>query len=254
MGVMDEETRPDMPGGFGPLVNTEVQPEVYNRLALAVNLLTRARLDVPVGFRWRTVQYWADRPVSTTPPGALNSWLDNAGQPAGWGEAVPSIWDEFPITYSVGASLETFLEYGDPMNLTAERIDIDYQAMIAPNWVKCVPQRILDMIDVGQTGFVAVRELTVQTDRRQVNPASTVNCDGSYWESGGQRMEWVPDVDSHTSECVVISSGTLVAPGIPPMDYYHGLSVPECHNTGVSFHDLTLAGDRMAYIEVPLVD
>lgn len=255
MGVLDPETRPDQPAGFGPFPNTEIQPEVYNRLVSAVNLLTRARLDVPVGFRWRTVQYEAERPVTTTPYGYIRSWLDGAGSPSGWGEALASVWVDFPLTYIVGASRNTWLTGGPPHQLNTSRIDIDYQAQIDPNWVYCVPQTILDMIDVGQTGFVAVQELTVQTWKRQVNPASGDTCDGSYYEDAlGNRMEWVPDVDSYSSACVVVSSGTLVAPGIPAMDYSHCVAVPEQHNTGVAYHDLTLAGDRMAFIEVPLRD
>jgi hypothetical protein len=141
MGVLDVETRPDQPGGFGALPNTEIQPEVYNRLVTAVNLLTRARLDVPVGFRWRTVQYEADRVVTTEPSGYSETWLDGGGMPSGWGAAVPSVWVDFQITYAVGATLEVWLEYAFPdYNLHSDRIDIDYQAQIDPNWVNAVPQ------------------------------------------------------------------------------------------------------------------
>ena len=45
--------RPDNAQGFGPLPNTNLYARIFNNLCNAVNLLVRARIDLPMNFESR---------------------------------------------------------------------------------------------------------------------------------------------------------------------------------------------------------
>lgn len=48
IGFLPSTKRPENPQGFGPIPNTEMEAEIHNRIASAVNLLVRARLEAPL--------------------------------------------------------------------------------------------------------------------------------------------------------------------------------------------------------------
>ena len=54
--------RPDNAQGFGPLPNTNLYARIYNNFCNAVNLLTRARIDLPMQLQVRKkgIQYWVE--------------------------------------------------------------------------------------------------------------------------------------------------------------------------------------------------
>jgi len=53
--------RPDKPTGHGPLPNSKMYADCHNRLAKGYNLLTRARLDLPLSFSYVYTNYYGEQ-------------------------------------------------------------------------------------------------------------------------------------------------------------------------------------------------
>ena len=69
--------RPDNAQGFGPMPNTNLYARIFNNLCNAVNLLVRARIDLPMQLqvRQKGIQFW----VEDTGEELLNLWDDPSG-------------------------------------------------------------------------------------------------------------------------------------------------------------------------------
>lgn len=63
IGAFRDVDRPDRAAGFGPLPNTYIRSEVFNRLAKAVNLLKRVRVMLPFQVKCRTDNYYGEMSV-----------------------------------------------------------------------------------------------------------------------------------------------------------------------------------------------
>jgi hypothetical protein len=87
----DWELRDDGPQGFGPLPYTRAAGEIFNQLAACVNLLTRARLELPLTIEAR--QAYAEATVDVTPDFAVPNtgayWVGQADMP------LPSEWSDW---------------------------------------------------------------------------------------------------------------------------------------------------------------
>lgn len=85
MGAFGNVVRPDEPAGHGPLPNTVPYADVYNRLASAVNKLTRARVMVPFDVECKTDTYTGTKTVS-------QAW----GDPCSGAGTIRAVWSGGP--------------------------------------------------------------------------------------------------------------------------------------------------------------
>ena len=261
--------RTDGPGGFGPLPNSRMYAEVFNRLVACVNLLDKVRLDLPIQFEARTYDYQDAQPVSLTEldgtsctdSGTCKAYGDGLG--AGMATTLvagPSAWSTWT---SIGASNIAGLD-GCPYFMGLVRSDVEYRVSIDPAYANAVPAELQDLINLGATGFLAIKTTTQQNNRREIVP--DVDADrcpenpllAPFWVEDGNYYRWVPNTSLETVECVLVSSGVLTAPGVLSSDYKIGRSgsMPAtafCSNTATSGLGLDLVAEQGAFIQVPII-
>jgi hypothetical protein len=263
--------REDNPAGFGPLPNTKMYAEVFNRFVACVNLLDKVRFDVPVSFQAQEHYYRDDYSVSLTEldgttcttAGTCRAYGDGLGvPPAGTPAGAPSGW--FPWT-TIGASKSGQL-VGCPYAMASIRTDTEYRVEIAPAFVNAIPTELQELVDLGQTGFLAIRTTELLRDRREVVaevdgdrcPTTPPGGPAFWFDGAGEYYRWVTNNIDPTVECVLVSSGILEAPGVPSSDYKIGRTPPLpaggfCGNNATSGVRLDLIAEQGAFIQVPLV-
>lgn len=260
IGAMKLDVRPDRPAGHGPLPNTTMYAEVHNRIAECLNLMDRVRLELPLTFRFRQIDYEANRTVKTVPFGNTECWSDANSMPGNFVYGGITTWNDFPV---VAANINSYLQApvgpaADDYNLRSLRIDTEYRVEVNASYANAIRSEIQELIDASQSGFLAKLDTEVYTERRNQNNSTTFLCNGSYdfVDGSGNLMEWLENTHTLYSQCVLINSGLLVADTIPTMDYYYGdPGAPDpCNNTGTSYKDLALKAAQSAFIRVPLVD
>ncbi len=270
IGAFDLARREDGPGGFGPLPNTKMYAEVFNRLVSCVNLLDKVRLDLPIVFKARTYDYRDDRPVtligldgtSCTTGGTSRAYGDRMSAPDATTLTAVGGWVDWTTIGAIKSGQLT----GCPYSMTSLRTDTEYRAEIDPAYWNAVPAEILDLVNLGGTGFLALKTTTLESQRREtVSDADADRCPttppggGPFWfDDAGHYFRWASDQVIETTECVVVSSGVLEAPPVMPSDYKIGRSgaLPEgtyCGNIADSSVALSLVAESDAFLQVPIV-
>ncbi len=267
IGAFNLDKRPDEPSGFGPLPNTEMYADVFNRLAKSVNLLDKVRLDMPIAFRYRTYTFdQVQRPVTLTQLDGTTCTM--AGTCKAYGDSLsavtpstvpaPDAWADWPATI-IGAAKICEIGTVCPYELVGTRTDTEYRTEVDPAFLNAVPIPLRELIDNGNTGFMAIREDFQQGDARQsVAEPDSDGCSTTahgFWQSGTEYFRWMPKTPIVTSRCELVTSGILEAPPVPPADYKFGVAsgVP-CGNLAAASSSLTLLGEQNAFIKVPLID
>lgn len=270
IGAFDLVRRPDSPPGFGPLPNTDMYAAVFNRLASAVNQLTRIRLDIPIQVDVRNgageARVSADMGpsgVSCTATGSVIGWADNQTPPAA---SVTSwdIWDVM-IGSGFGASQGGGLD-GCPFELVTQRVDVQWRISANPAYAAAMPAWLDEAITDGAGGLLASIVTTTSHDRRVIadgfddgDPccrADHVPCPG-HWLHAGQYMKWLRSETSSTA-CVVLQQGTVTAPAPPTGDFSIGRD-PDmaegvwCGNSSAGTVSVTLY-DNTPFIQFALRD
>ena len=250
--------------GFGPLPNSIMYAELFNRLVKAVNLLDKVRLDLPMVFKFRTYDYRDDRAVALTEldgtncttVGTCKAYGDGlSGVASTLNEDSPSDWATWT---TIGAS-KTGQLVGCPYALAIVRSDAEYRAEIDPDFWLAVPVEILDLVNLGSTGFLAVRTIQQVGQRREaVSDDDADRCPTDppsgppFWINDGQAFRWVDEV-VETVECVLVKSGLLEAPPLLPSDLKIGRTgaIPEggfCGNLASSATRLDLIAEQGAFL------
>jgi len=270
IGAFDLDVREDSPGGFGPLPSTKMYAEVFNRLVSCVNLLDKVRLDLPINFKYREFDYRDDRPVSLTESGGTS--CTTVGTCKAYGDGLvaspattlvagsPSAWDTWT---TIGAFNKGQLG-GCPYVMISQRRDTEYKVEIDPDYWNAVPAEVLDLVNLGGTGFLAIKTTTLENERREAVPdedgdrCPTDRLDfPPLWKDGDQAYRW-RNTATETSECILVNSGVLQAPGTPSSDYKIGRQppLPEtafCGNLAAGSVRLDLIAEQGAFLKVPLV-
>jgi hypothetical protein len=256
--------------GFGPLPNSIMYAEVFSRLVKAVNLLDKVRLDLPMVFNYRTYDYRNDREVtlheldgtSCTISGTCKAWGDSMSLQAA-NTLVPGSPSAWSMWTTIGA-VKVGQLVGCTYQLVSLRTDVEYRAEIDPAFWAAVPAEILDLVNLGQTGFLALKNTeTVRQRRQAVADVYADRCPTAppggppFWVEDGQAYRWVDEV-TETDECVLVKSGLLEAPGVPPSDYKIGRTgaLPAdtfCGNLASAAIRLDLIAEQGAFLIVPEV-
>lgn len=269
IGAFSLDARDDNPMGFGPLPNTLLYADVFNRLSGTVNLLTRARLDLPMVFHWREHHYENHRDYPPTynnyecdtETDGLIAWIDDAPNIGKGAEAAGS-----PTAYSDDATIQAQASYymgTCPYGIDADHYEIEYYIKIDGDFYLAVPDTLLAHVNAGGVGFIAKKTIDYHNwDRAVTTPGSGEYCGSvsdALFDGDGNIMVWNDAAAAQAVTCEMVSSGTLVP--VEPGDgdlymgvqYYSG-SYHICTNAIAAETTMELLTDRCAFIEVGLVD
>lgn len=257
--------------GYGPFPQMECYAAHFNQLGKALNLLTRARLDLPVyGVRWRTRSYSGFVPLSPEASCTYQlsqgipdqvSWTDTAT--GSWqydvpgGACLPPIGDAVAIQASKSAVLDTV---GGICGISITRTDVEYEVGFGSSGVEAMayyalPDDLKEMITVlysrnnNSSGFMAAEYIEHDTASASVwdgsgtpDPCSH-NVDGTVYEfTQSQEI---------TSTCKSVVGGTLEAEKPRQSAYTNNVGTASCSVGATSRKTLAFDSIR-AIINVPL--
>lgn len=247
--------RSDGQRGHGPLPNTNLYADHFNQLALSVNLLTRARVDLPVAFSRRSVTYTGTGAANLDNSGGdgdSDQFQDSVSAPAAGGGASYGSW-----TDDTSAEAEQRVEFQDDGGGTTEllttRTDQEYKATLGDLRQYALPAGLAALLNTDSTfGFLAAKQTGRQETERQnaTSPTDNPPCTGAPFEdptSTWHKFVEVGTDDDH--ECLLITSGTLTTDA-PPVNDLYWYTDGSC--TGVNFSKTVLVPQQGAgFVEVP---
>lgn len=258
--LMPQELRPDLPQGFGALPNTIYRAENhFNHLARCLNLLTRARVMLPLQFMVRettlqtTTPSGVDWPVGSTCSGGVNRGIRfgvGGVQPAPVGD--PGEWTPATaFSASVSMALYPFSCDGSDWNLVSSGSDADYRIDLLNEAQRyALPPGVAALIEIGGTGVWAYYEETeLSVKARVVTPAEAEPCDYAsqtdtpFFHDGTTGYAFDQVVSSTPKSCRLVTSGKLSAGSAPASDVYVG------HNIAGGDHYCGLGSSRSISIE-----
>lgn len=258
-GAIALATRPEHPEGFGPLPNTPFWADVHNRLASCANLLDKLRLDVPIELDIKVDVYDGSKSVTTQgDPSAC--WLDRATAPPA--DTLDTAGSWYTETYF---TVRRLTRLDDASTQASSNEVAQYKIAIQSAYEDAIPEHIQELIDAGQTGFIA--KLTydwTDTQRRTAVPYNDSDgccyayeepCPG-YWNAGGEYYAWLDLAEPEDEiDCQILTSGSISAADIPTCDLKFGVRPDSLTCRNIPACDLTLEIlQDSAFVQVPLVD
>jgi len=274
--ALPDTVRSDEVRGFGPQPSMLTYADHFNQLARAVNLLTRARLYLPVSFQFKNYQYESNSFVT---PGHTVENVDCASSP---------IWLE---NYSVNPSwtLTTFdadwrdseesagvafkrCRLGADTNgncvVFCQRTDLHYRFRLTDEALNSLPTDLRTLVDTdtalgfgavdGEQTVATVRTAVAQGQGRDDTPSSPANGDEDdyYHTPFGESASYQtwdevasPNAGKYSCECVTTTGGILESAAVPTSDYVDTFN----QNTALAAesHRFISATDIQAFVEVP---
>jgi hypothetical protein len=230
--------------GFGPLVNTGMYAEVFNRQSSTVNLLTRARAMLPFSVQCRLTNLEGLRPVSGVwPPGATCTGSGKimavwSGSPPPATSVVSVIdWDDCGDTVGsdVVGGLTYTCELDGSFNAGSAKTVAEYRVAVSPDYLDAVPEAWRDEI-ASLGGFLATRTSQIGNSTcTKVFSSGLADgccapiaqpCPGFYFDSGeGYTCETTGPADEVS--CVLVNAGTLDVGTAPAGQFEIGRSVSD---------------------------
>lgn len=226
IGGFSAAVRPDNEPGFGPLPNSVMYAEVFNRFARAVNLLTRIRVDLPTVISFRLHDATASTNVDILPVGAscslsghVAAWADHVTPPAATALSAGP-WDVgtgFTVTQTAGLT-------GCPFQLTTTRTDGEWKVEVDTLFENALPEWLASLITDQKVALMARLVSTTTRYARQVAPsmadgdgccdAANLPCPG-HWSDAGVYFRWQLH-EQVATDCLLASAGVISA-GLPPV-------------------------------------
>ncbi len=252
--ILPYEYRPDTEraSGVGTLPNTIIHHDHYNILAKAVNLLYRARLEIPIKSRKRTLTFWDDFVREPDNGAGADSCADIGGR---WWDALPipkaetlqdtgawSDWADgtselsYAITYTA-----SFLNIAT-CTLRVEQTQEELEIAIANEQAECaVPDLIKDLLAAKSFAVFGIRQSIIQTDplQRELADAWTSQlCDFAedgtfrpFFDADGH-YQWIGGEQDVANPCREVVSSDNVPEPIDASDFYQGGFPPSGGNPG----------------------
>ena len=249
------KVRDDGQRGHGPLPNTLMYADHFNQLALSINLLTRARIDVPIDFSRRSVTYTGTGAANLTNSGGnsdLDQFQDDVSAPATTSGASYSAW-----TTDTSAEAEWRVQFqddgGGTTELLTKRTDQEYKATLNTLRQNALPADLLTLLNTDlQFGFLAARQTGRQeTDRQSAtSPTDNPPCTGAPFEDPASTYHKFVEVGTDDDvECVFITAGNLTTDP-PPVNDLYWYTDGSCD--GVNFSKTILVPQQeTGFVEVP---
>ena len=265
--LLPKGIRSDNPKMFGPLPQVDAFAEHFNQIARAVNLLTRARLYLPVNLYYRNVNYLATTPVEVEtrnePPNCNSGavWAEDVDPPTGYnftGYGSDDIFDGKSDATIIAIKDCDISEDGDG-NCVIEctRQDVEYRLELSELAQEALPDDLKTLVvDNNGGGFLVTIDNIDEYKAREITDEAgswTGNSSNKddYKDSQGQYQDWV-DVKTEPTTCEIADSGTLVADDPERSDYIDAKGGGSAEGSK-STKNLTLYQGFQAYVKVPLV-
>jgi len=239
--------------------------EHFNQIARAVNLLTRARLYLPVRVKWRSLDYEGQENISVYGDGNCYNgavWADGLTlSEARTLIATSSWWEEVGSFTLISYARAKIDDDGGQCIAKVERRDIEYYIDFAPLALNALPDSLHTLVVNDQsTGFAAAVDDIENTHSRVVVAdsgeswgAGGVGANGAavdYQDDLGQWQNWESNNTSVTT-CEIVKSGTLKSDRPPISDFIDTLVGG--FGEGSSTQRNLVVANIEAYVEVPLV-
>lgn len=251
------EIRDDGQRGHGPLPNTLMYANHFNQIALAVNLLQRARFDLPTFFEKRDLVYEGTGSANLTNSdgeSAADQFQDDVSAPPAATLTYTQAWQD-DTSATAEQRVEFQLDGGGATELLTTRTDVEYRAGLSELRKNALPPDLKNLLTVSQSfGFLAAKQTGRQeTDRQSATSATDEPpCSGAPFDDPASTWWKFVEVgtdDEH--ECLLITSGTLQADSVPVNDLYW-YTDGSC--TGVNFTKTVLVPQQgTGFVEVPIV-
>ena len=248
--------RSDGQRGHGPLPNTNMYADHFNQLALSINLLTRARIDMPIAFSTRSVTYTgtgAAQLDNSGGDGDGDQFQDSVSAPAASGGASYGSW----VSNATEAEAEQRVKFQDNgsgvTELITTKTDQEYKAELGTLRQYALPAGLAELLNTtGTFGFLAAKQTGRQEADRQSASSPTDNppCTGKPFEDPALTYhKWIEEGTDDDHECLLITSGTLTT-ATPPVNDLYWYTDGTC--TGVNFSKTVLVPQQGAgFVEVP---
>lgn len=253
--------------GHGPLPNTKLYAEVFNRLVKCVNKLTKARVMLPFSLECQTVtkqgevvlpMQWPGAGAHDCFPGSDYRFLASGSPPAGsvvintipWSNCGSSV-----SAISIGF-ISTTCTPGNDWTLVSQIDEVEYRIAIDPNLLEAIP--VLWRDQISNLGGVMVRETfstTVPTCEDGKALLDSEQCFGIRLYDGTSGY----DCDQTTTtiiSCHLLSPGTITA-GPPPGGIFTSMNDSgsgTCNNQSSSNRALDVLSIDEFFIDVPVED
>ncbi len=225
------ELRPDRVGNVAhaPVVNTIMYAEVFNLLAAGVNLLTKARVDLPMQVESRLSNTLTNRGVTpnilnagtkgvhratvNTLPDAMDPWSD---------------WDADIGTAGGSAQMHAEPFGEDPFTMTTTYAVVEYRFKpLDPLAILAIPDAIRPHLEDGSAGFLGLEQTsqdgTLAVHTTEITEAADCHTSANFFWTGSEGWSQVPNPNNYATEtCAVWKSGRIDPPAFQERDYFAG--------------------------------
>jgi hypothetical protein len=290
LAYLPQVNRPDLPRGHSILPNTKIWAEVYNQYAQAVNLLNRARIDLPMETEHRVLHYdklqvvtpLTAEPADPSGPCAGDSLLGNGDYATvkvatqQGAVAVAEDWQDginFIISHSSqfhlsGSKSAIACVGGDGVwALDVAYSTVEYRLKEDQIQMNAIPAELLSTLQeggVGMIGWVNRRRVWYTQNDVDGEPAqccTAENCSSSFLADGSQGVTIQYDLhEENEIRCELLPrSGGFTPPAISPS--YHWAW--RCGSSGAFYQHtsggpftqavFTPSGDAGLYVTIPIV-
>jgi hypothetical protein len=270
--ALPKTVRSDEVRGFGPQPSMLTYADHFNQLAEAVNLLTRARIYLPVSFQYKHYNYLSETLLSVS----TNASTANCSTGAVWADnVVPTTnysLDTFDANwrdsaYPTGNAYQQCRIDADSAGnciLKCEKRDVHYRFALTDEALNSLPADLRTLVDTNTAlGFGAIDEnQTLAVSKTQVSAGSGY---GSAGGTNGVENDYVHEskywdwTNTHTpggassaffeGDCVVTTGGILEASAPPTSDY---VDTDDTGNGSFAWNKRNItATDIQAFVEVP---
>ena len=211
--------------GFGPFAQMECYADHFNQVAKSLNLLTRARVDLPIlGIKHRNKSYSAFHP---TPDAPSCLYLQGATLPdnltwtntntTAWNYDVPSGTCNFAVILASNKTASLDTNSSGDCGISVVRTDVEYEIAFGDTTVEnmakfSLPDDLQDMVTLANGSYGYMGAVDVEFQKGVATAVSSeLPCSALIPSSGTQWYEFQQQ-QSITVNCETVVGGTLEAP------------------------------------------
>ena len=275
---LTSDLRTDEVKGHGPLPGQLAYADHFNQISAAVNLLTKARLYLPLSFKFRSITYDNSEQVinsavdsndTTNDCGSGAVWANDLTSTPTWTGKTYNAWQTSSVP-GVVATKRCRIDEDSAGNciLECDRLDYEFTVGLDNFATDALPSELATLVqDTSKLGFgVANGYKTVSTIKTvATEPTAWVGNSNtkSDYQHEGQYWDWIetdnPSPNSqgivYYNECQVTNGGEVEAPSVPVSDYVDTGGVGAGGNgTFAEARRSIYASSAQAFVSVPLVN
>jgi len=266
--------------GYGPLPAQVMYAEIFNCYVNAFNLLTRARIELPFTFEWKTSSFVSRIAVAPDWPAPNNGCSSGTEKAVFTSKIAPAPgtlltqddeWQPAPI--GLPASKAAFIaadcfDEAGTFALQTNEIRLAYRFILtdplAYNALSSDLQALLHGGNVGFLGRIETTTVTIKAEQvstsGEARECGVAGTEPGYFYQSGIGYKAVSVFTVNPGSCQIFTSGQVVAPAVPTSDYFVGrtssmIAGGEVCSDAVSVQaTLGFSGlNQSAFVAVPLV-